>query len=98
MRGGVSGKKRRPSSAHSLAAFLSVSKARPQAPLCQEALENPQELPHASVCICVSVCGVQSSLGGRCGLHQTGAHLGRTVLLSSAQGLQRIELQPGGSW
>lgn len=96
MRGGVWGKKRRLSL--QLTPSPDFQSQVPGSPPSGGPREPPRSchmLSHTCmrvrVCVCPSICGVQSCLGERYGLHQTGAHLSRTVpLLSRDSGGRRF--------
>lgn len=82
MRGGVRGKKRRPSSAHSLPPFLLGSKEAPGSPLSGSPQEPPRSC-HMLVCayVCLSVVSRAAWEGGLASIR--GAHLGSASSVSS---------------
>lgn len=108
MRGGVQGKKRRPSSAHSLLSLpwapnpgsgLTSSIRKPSRTIPNPPDPHPcQELLHASVCmrVCLSVVS-RAAWGGNVASIRLGLIFAGQCLLS-VQGLQRTELQMGDSW
>lgn len=82
IRGGYGVRKGGPSQhTHSLLSSW-APKRGPRLTSVRKPSRTPQELPRTSICICVSVCGVQSCLGGSYGFHQTGAHLGSASSVS----------------